>query len=211
MCSAYPQKLLNFSYITKQLEQVDHKNINPQNRLSSPNHKKLDPQKLPTIWYQIEAKYVKIINLLKQLVRTRTNIPLQPSELMQQYAICKISVDCTKNCQMITFVYEAIIIFSSLLRSQLVTNNITLINSLGHKLISVLVLTRCFRFIILMCLVSVIVLPVILMILLYLAALIYSPKLFLIGMLFNVLCFYDTLYCINMYFHMVSFNCWEFL
>ena len=51
------EKLLNFSYITKWLEEVrDEKtreNINPRNHLSSPNHEKLDPQKLPTIRYTI--------------------------------------------------------------------------------------------------------------------------------------------------------------
>ena len=38
--------------------------------------------------YQVVAKYIRMMNLLKQLVRKRTDINLWPSELIQCYAIC---------------------------------------------------------------------------------------------------------------------------
>ena len=47
------EKLL---YITKGLKEVCHENINPQNHLSFPNHEKLDPRKLPTIWYTFDLE-----------------------------------------------------------------------------------------------------------------------------------------------------------
>ena len=37
-------------------------------------------------WYQVVAKYIRM-NVLKQLVRTRTDITLQLSELMWYFAI----------------------------------------------------------------------------------------------------------------------------
>ena len=39
-------------------------------------------------WYQVVAKYIRIMNPLQQLVRIRTDINLRPSELMHCYAIC---------------------------------------------------------------------------------------------------------------------------
>ena len=53
-------------------------------------------------WYQstfnqVVTKYIRMMNLLKHLVRIRTNINLWPSELMQCYAICNQVASCMIN------------------------------------------------------------------------------------------------------------------